>query len=80
MSNPNLVRQIEYYLSEENLQNDEFFYKEVASNPYLHSLFREHFVKIASFLNCNKVKKLGVTTVKQIIDAVENTENLELNE
>lgn len=33
MSNPNLVRQIEYYLSEDNLQNDEFFYKEVASNP-----------------------------------------------
>ena len=34
MTNPNLVRQIEYYLGEENLQNDEFFYKEVASNPY----------------------------------------------
>lgn len=34
MANPNLVRQIEYYLGEENLQNDEFFYKEVASNPY----------------------------------------------
>jgi hypothetical protein len=33
MSNPNLVRQIEYYLSEDNLQSDEFFYKEVASNP-----------------------------------------------
>lgn len=60
MSNPNLIRQIEYYLSEENLQNDEYFYKEVSSNP-------EHFVKIASFLNCNKVKKLGVTSVKQIV-------------
>ena len=34
MSNPNLIRQIEYYLSEENLQNDEYFYKEVSSNPY----------------------------------------------
>jgi hypothetical protein len=34
---------------------------------------------LASFLNCNKVKKLGVTTAKQIIEAVENTENLELN-
>lgn len=32
-----------------------------------------------SFLNCNKVKKLGVTSIKQIIEAVENTENLELN-
>jgi hypothetical protein len=35
MSNPNLIRQIEYYLSEDNLQNDEYFYKEVSSNPYL---------------------------------------------
>lgn len=37
MANPNLIKQIEYYLSEENLQNDEFFYKEVASNPYIYS-------------------------------------------
>ena len=34
---------------------------------------------MTSFLNCNKVKKLGVTNAKQIIEAVENTENLELN-
>ena len=33
MANPNLIKQIEYYLSEQNLQNDEYFYKEVASNP-----------------------------------------------
>ena len=35
MANPNLIRQIEYYLSEENLQNDEFFYKEVAATSYI---------------------------------------------
>jgi hypothetical protein len=46
----------------------------------MHFYHSEHFVKLASFLNCNKVKKLGVTNVKQIVDAVENTENLELNE
>ena len=33
MANPNLLKQIEYYLSEDNLAQDEFFYKEVASNP-----------------------------------------------
>jgi hypothetical protein len=32
MANPNLIRQIEYYLSEENLQGDEYFYKEVSAN------------------------------------------------
>lgn len=32
MAKEALVKQIEYYLSEENLQNDEFFYKEVAAN------------------------------------------------
>lgn len=40
---------------------------------------REHFVKLASFLNCNKVKKLGVTTIKQIIEGIEGSESLELN-
>lgn len=35
MANPELIRQIEYYLSEDNLQIDEFFYKEVAADPYI---------------------------------------------
>lgn len=34
---------------------------------------RDHFVKILSFLNCNKVKKLGVNNALQIIEAVENS-------
>ena len=33
MARDELVKQLLYYLSEENLQKDEFFYKEVASNP-----------------------------------------------
>ena len=34
MGREELIKQLAYYLSEQNLQNDEFFYKEVASNPY----------------------------------------------
>ena len=30
-------------------------------------------------MNCNKIKKLGVKDVKQIVEAVSNAENLELN-
>lgn len=41
---------------------------------------RQHFVKIDTFLKCNKVKKLGVTDVKQIVEAVENSEQFQLNE
>ena len=35
---------------------------------------RQHFVKLDTFLKCNKVKKLGVTDIKQIVEAVENSE------
>lgn len=67
-----LAQQIKYYLSDENLAHDEFFYKEVASN-------KDHFVKLSLFLNCNKIKKLGINRVQQIVEAVANDEELELN-
>lgn len=67
-----IAQQINYYLSDENLTNDEFFYKEVASH-------KDHFVKLSLFLNCNKIKKLGVNKVQQIVDAVQGEDELELN-
>jgi hypothetical protein len=31
-NNKELIRQLEYYLSDENLQSDEFFYDQVAAD------------------------------------------------
>ena len=38
--------------------------------PVSYFLSSEHFVSIDLFLKCNKVKKLGVTTRQQVIDAI----------
>lgn len=56
MANPNLIKQIEYYLSEENLQNDEFFYKEVASNPYIYSYPVNTSLRLTFSWNATKLK------------------------
>lgn len=40
---------------------------------------REHFVDIKCFLNCNKIKKMGVTKVGEIVDAVKGSDIFELN-
>jgi hypothetical protein len=69
MSGKSITEQIHYYLSEENLQHDEFFYKEVASN-------KEHFVKLSLFLNCNKIKKMGINKVQQLVDAIAQDDQL----
>lgn len=39
------------------------------SNSYT-NFFSDHFVKLSLFLNCNKIKKLGVNKTQQIVDAV----------
>ena len=36
-------------------------------------------MKLSLFLNCNKIKKLGVNKVQQIVDAVAGDDSLELN-
>lgn len=50
--------------------------------PLISILFRhsrDHFVKLNLFLNCNKIKKLGVTKTQQIVDAVSTDDQLQLN-
>ena len=42
-------------------------------------IVRDHFAKLSLFLNCNKIKKLGVNKVQQLIDAIATDDQLELN-
>ena len=46
--------QIEYYLSDTNLANDEFFHSKISENS-------EGYIDLNLFLNCNKIKKLNST-------------------
>ena len=64
--------QIEYYLSDMNLETDEFFYK-VISNE------KEGYLDLEYIMQCNKVKKAGWDK-NMIIDSIKDSELIELNE
>lgn len=46
-SNDSIAKQINYYLSDENLAHDEFFYKEIAANKYI-----PNFILDSTLSNC----------------------------
>lgn len=47
------------------------------SNTFI--INRQHFVDIKCFLSCNKIKNLGFKDAKQIANAIEQAQNLEIN-
>jgi hypothetical protein len=47
-------RQVEYYLSDENLKNDQFFHGEIAKN-------QDGWLTLNLLLSCNKMKAMGAT-------------------
>jgi len=47
-------RQVEYYLSDENLKNDQFFHGEIAKN-------QDGWLALNLLLSCNKMKAMGAT-------------------
>ena len=65
-------KQIEYYLSDMNLETDEFFYK-VISNE------KEGYLDLEYIMQCNKVKKAGWDK-NMIIDSIKDSELIELND
>lgn len=66
-----LVTQLEYYLSDANLQYDEFFHNELQNST-------DSYLAIDLVLNCNKIKKLG-STYADVQAAVTQSSLLELN-
>ena len=69
----NLVikEQIEYYLSDKNLEHDTFFHQKISedSNGYL---------DLELFLKCNKIKNAG-WTLDEIKEGIKLSNNIELN-
>ena len=63
--------QIEYYLSDENLETDEFFHKLISED-------KQGYLDLEYIMQCNKVKKAGWDKAK-IIEVISNSELIELN-
>jgi hypothetical protein len=63
--------QIEYYLSDENLQKDKFFHEKISNDP-------EGYLDIDHIMNCNKIKALNVTK-DDVVSAVKHSNELELD-
>lgn len=67
-----LKTQIEYYLSDENLIKDKFFFDLIKNS-------KDGFIPINVFLNCNKIKKIS-EDLGEIQEAMEKSDQLILNE
>jgi len=65
-----IQKQVEYYLSDLNLKQDEFFHNIISKND-------EHTIPIESLLNCNKIKKLNATQ-DSIIEAIKDSQQIEV--
>jgi hypothetical protein len=72
-SREDIRKQIEYYLSDENLAQDEFFHEQIT---------KDHggYLGLHLILKCNKIKKLNITDEKVLADAVKDSQLVELNE
>lgn len=52
-SKAEIKKQIEYYLSDKNLSNEDFFRDKIAAN-------KSGYIDLKLFLNCNKVKNMNI--------------------
>jgi hypothetical protein len=62
--------QVEYYLSDENLQRDSFFHEKISNDA-------NGYLDVDLIMNCNKVKKLDVSK-EDVINAIKLSTELEL--
>lgn len=63
--------QVEYYLSDGNIQRDNFFYTKVLEST-------DGFIDLDFILACNKIKALGVSK-DAIIQALKDSKEVEVN-
>lgn len=66
-----LKRQMEYYLSDKNIQHDQFFYERVKMSA------DKGYFDLSLFLNCNNIKKFGNIQTSDLLESVENSEFVE---
>lgn len=67
-----LQKQIEYYLSDKNLQHDPFFFEKISEN-------KDGYLDANLFLNCNNIKKLDIK-IEDVVTACKNSTKVECDE
>ena len=67
-----IKKQVEYYLSDKNLSQDEFFHNEISKT-------NDGYIPLALIMRCNKIKALKVSEA-QIDAAIKDSTEVELNE
>ncbi|CAD8098012.1 unnamed protein product [Paramecium sonneborni] len=71
MSIEEIKRQVEYYLSDKNLSQDEFFSKQISQS-------QDGYLQLQFILKCNKVKQMKITQ-EQLIEAIKTSTEVELS-
>ena len=66
-----LTKQIEFYLSDKNLETDAFFHEQILKS-------NDQYINVGVLLNCNKIKKL-TTSAEDVREAIEASELLSLS-
>lgn len=72
MTTADIKKQVEYYLGDSNLEKDEFFRELISQN-------KDGYIDISAVLKCNKIKKLGVNKVAQIVTALRDSKEVEVS-
>jgi La domain len=71
ISDEQVKTQVEYYLSDKNLEKDAFFYGKILENE-------NGYIDLDLIMNCNKIKSLGVSK-ERIVEACKNSSEVEIN-
>ena len=74
MSNPRLAemtKQIEFYMSDQNLKTDKFFHNLISSS-------KDQFIPLNILLNCNKIQKMR-PSMRDLEQAVQDSTFLDLS-
>lgn len=66
-------KQVEYYLSDENLKQDEFFHSQIKTS-------QDRYLGLHLIMKCKKIKSLNVKNEQQLVEAIKASDILELNE
>ena len=66
-----IKEQIEYYLSDKNLEKDSFFHQKISEDP-------NGYLDLDLLLKCNKIKNAG-WTIDEIKEGIKLSENIELD-
>lgn len=72
-SKEDIRKQLEYYLSDENLSQDEFFHEQISKDA-------AGYLSLHLILKCNKIRKQNITDEKVLADAAEGSLLIELNQ